>query len=281
MIDLHLHSTASDGSYRPSELVDRAEELSLYAISITDHDTITGIKEFKERIDKTNIKGIPGVEIAGDWNGKEIHILGYWIDDEDEELLNLLQEIRDNRNKRNNKIVEKLNENGYEVVLEEILEEAQGESIGRPHIASLLMKKKYFSSVSEVFSNCLARGGSCYVPRVLPTPKRVIETIHEAGGIAIWAHPLHRAHSNNKVISAIDYFKRLGLDGIESYYTEFSKNQHKLLLEKAEENQLAISGGSDFHGANQPEIFMGSGRGDLKIPDTVYDNLRSFYQNNK
>jgi 3',5'-nucleoside bisphosphate phosphatase len=280
MIDLHIHSTASDGSKTPTELVNQAIDLDLSAIALTDHDTVSGLDEFLLDIQSSKIKRIPGVEIAMHWNKKEFHILGYWIDHKNKELLDLLQTIRDNRGNRNQKIIAKLNKNGMHLSIEDVLQKAKGESVGRPHIAAVLVEKGYFASVRDVFSTCLAGGGTGYIGRVLPSPAEAIKTIKNAGGITMWAHPFHRGKSNREFDEHLKYFIELGLDGVEAYYTEFTEYQHNRAVQSAKELNLAISGGTDYHGDNQPGVYLGTGRGNLRIPNKVYDNLLSYYQEN-
>ena len=274
-----MHSTASDGTCTPSELIEMASKLNLSAVSLTDHDTITGLPEFKSRADELGIIAVPGVEVAVNWNYKELHILGFWIDETCDELNSLLQDIRDNRQIRNDKIISKLQENGYEITMDEVKQVAKGESIGRPHLASILVDKGYFKTIKDVFSTCLARGGTGYMPRVLPDPKTTIDTIHKAKGLAFWAHPVHRSNANNKnILSDLTYFKELGLDGVEAYYSQFSQQQHEMLLKHADSLSMQVCGGSDFHGLNQPDILMGKGRGNLFVPESVYENLNNYYK---
>lgn len=279
MIDLHIHSAVSDGTLSPSEIVKKADTMGLSAISLTDHDTTDGLQEFIKAAEGKNIATIPGVEMAGAWNMRELHILGYWIDWKNQKLQTVLEYSRRNRDIRNSSIIEKLNSRGYEVTYEDLIEESGGDVIGRPHIASLLVRRKYFKSIQEVFSSCLARGSECYVPRVIPEIKEVIDSIHGAGGLAIWAHPLHR--NKNDIRNAktdIISLMNLGIDGIEAYYSEFSAKQHLYLVKCSEELNLAASGGTDFHGANQPGIELGLGHGELNIPDLVYTRLFEFYK---
>jgi len=274
-IDLHMHSTASDGTFTPSELIDLAEKLNLAAIALTDHDTISGLPEFMEKSKTADVVAVPGVEIAINWNYKELHILGLWVRDDCKELNDLLEEIRKNRHIRNDKIIAKLQENDYNITIDEVREVASGESIGRPHLAAILVRKGYFKTVQDVFSTCLARGGTAYMPRTLPDPESAISTIHKAGGLTFWAHPVHRNHSRTKdLFSNLKYFKSLGLDGVEAYYSEFSQAQHQKLLKYAQELNMIVCGGSDFHGENQPGVQMGKGRGSLSVPETVYNDLQ-------
>ncbi|HBM15309.1 MAG TPA: hypothetical protein DD381_03040 [Lentisphaeria bacterium] len=279
MIDLHIHSTASDGTFSPAEIVYKAKKIELTAISITDHDTTDGIEDFLKASEEKTISIIPGVEMAGLWNMRELHILGFWIDWKEQKLQSVLEYSRINRDIRNSNIINKLNNRGYLITYDELLDESRGEVIGRPHIASLLVRKKYFKCAQDVFSACLARGSECYVQRVIPEMKEVISAIHSAGGLAVWAHPLHRnKHDIRNTKSDIISLMELGLDGIEAYYSEYSIKQHNYLLKCAEELNLAVSGGTDYHGSNQPGIELGTGHGNLKIPDSVYTNLYNYYK---
>lgn len=278
MIDLHVHSTASDGTYTPSDLVKLAEKLKISVIALTDHDTIGGLKEFTAALKNSNVIGIPGVELAVIMKKHECHILGYWIDNDCDRLNELLEEIRKNRDERNVNIINALQKSGLKVTMEDIAKEVKSESIGRPHIASALVKKGYFKTIKDVFSYCLARGNYGYVPRKISEPKTAIDTIHAAGGIAFWAHPLHRAHHNNNIMPSLKYLLELGLDGIEAYYSEYTTHQQKLLLNYATNLNIPVCGGTDFHGKNLPDILLGSGRGNLKIPDKVYCDLLEYYE---
>lgn len=277
MIDLHIHSTASDGTLSPEEIVREAVKMGLKAVALTDHDTVNGLEEFLNSAKDTSVSAVPGVEIAGAWNHRELHILGFWIDSRNEQLGTLMENARNNRTIRNTAVIEKLNVRGYEVTQDELTAESKGEVLGRPHIASLLVRKKYFKNAHDVFSSCLARGSECYTPRILPEIRDVIEAIHFAGGVAIWAHPLHRNKNDIRniktdIISLVSF----GLDGVEAYYPEYTLKQHNVLLKCAEELNLAISGGTDFHGDNQPTIKLAVGRGELNIPDSVYINLKNY-----
>ncbi len=194
------------------------------------------------------------------------------------ELNELLFEIRANRSKRNLLIIEKLNALGYAITLEEILEVAGGESVGRPHIASVLVRKGFFKTTQDVFSSCLANGGDGYAKRILPTPQRAIGAIKEAGGISFWAHPAHRNKTTDKNIkSTIQHFLDIGLDGIESYYSEFTVAQQTHLNKLAAELGIPVCGGSDFHGSHQPTIEFAAGRGGLLVPESVYEELLRYY----
>ena len=273
-IDLHTHSTVSDGSFTPSELIEHAHEIGLAAIALTDHDTASGIDEFLEAAVKyDNIEAIPGVEISVGFKSKEIHLVGLFIDHKSESLLELLCEIRRERNKRNELIIDKLQAMGYDIALQELLDIAGGESIGRPLLAKILIKKGYFTEVQEVFDKCLKRGAPAYCPRVLPTPEKGISEIHKAGGIAVWAHPLYRSSNDRNSIRKV-LREMTEIDAIEAYYTSFTPTQTRAVLEVAEEFNIPVSGGSDFHGANQNGIELGTGYGELAVPYDILEKLR-------
>lgn len=278
-IDLHTHSVASDGSKTPSEIIEMAERLGLAAVALTDHDTISGLPEFIARGATSPIAIVPGVEVAVNWNHRELHILGFFVSTECPTLNALLQEIRDNRDKRNELIIAKLRENGVNISIDDVLKVANGESVGRPHIARVLVEKGYYKTPKDVFSECLARGGTGYAPRLLPEPKIAIDAIRAAGGSAFWAHPTHRDKSEMSAIrSTMEYFLGLGIDGVEAYYTEFSIGQHQAILKMAETLGVPVCGGTDYHGDNQPGIDLGVGRGDLFVPESVYDRLAAYHQ---
>jgi predicted metal-dependent phosphoesterase TrpH len=274
LIDLHTHSSASDGSFTPSEILEHAYEIGLSAVALTDHDTLSGIEEFLESSKKyKGLEAIPGVEISVGFRSKEVHIVGLFVDYTSESLNELLCEIRKNRNARNERIVEKLQEMGYDVTLQELLDVAGGDSIGRPLLAKILIQKKYFSEVQEVFDKCLKRGAPAYVQRVLPDPEKAIGEIHKAGGIAIWAHPLHRSSNDRNLMRKV-LREIKNIDAIEAYYPSFTPTQTKAVMEVAKEFDIPLSGGTDFHGKNQDRIMLGSGYGDLKIPYEVLEKLK-------
>ena len=282
MIDLHTHSAASDGSDTPSELLALALEIGLSGIALTDHDTVSGISEFLEAAKNKPIRAVPGLEISSTLFNREIHILGLFIDHTSEKLAGFLREIRKNRNARNELILQKLNAMRYEITQEELNDCAGGESIGRPHFAKILVDKGYFQTPQEVFDRCLKRGARAYVPRILPTPGESIGAIHEAGGLAIWAHPVYRASGERAFVRK--YLKRLirhGLDGIEVYYSLYSFAQHSMLMDASVEHGILISGGSDYHGKNQKTIQLGKGGGSLAVPDEVLDRLEQAWQARK
>lgn len=276
IIDLHIHSTSSDGSCSPTEIVKMAKELGLAAIALTDHDTVAGIPEFLHQAEMAeNMALVPGVEISVDLFGSEAHIVGLFIDHENQDLLKLLREIRDNRDQRNIQIIAKLNDKGYDITLDEVLEVAGGESVGRPHFAKILIEKGYFTENQEVFDKCLKKGAPGYCARKLPRLDDAINHIHGAGGIAIWAHAVYRRDDEHSYVrKTIKKLIKFGLDGVETYYTTFQPHQQDMMASLAAEFKMIPSGGSDFHGSNQPKIQLAHGYGDMRIPEEVYHNLK-------
>ena len=276
-IDLHSHSTASDGSFSPAELITKAEEIGLSALALTDHDTISGIPEFISAASATGkVEAIPGVEVSVQFMGKEIHIVGIFVDYTTESFLKMLDEIRTHRNQRNTLIIEKLQGMGFEITLQELLDVAGGESIGRPLLAKILIQKGYFTEIQEVFDKCLKRGAPAYCARVLPSPERAIKEIHNAGGVAIWAHPLYRSANDRAYLrKVLRELTKLGIDAIEAYYTAFNEAQTRAVIDVAKEFNLPLSGGSDFHGTNQKGIELGKGYGELTVPYELLDILKA------
>ncbi|HCE42905.1 MAG TPA: phosphoesterase [Lentisphaeria bacterium] len=274
-IDLHTHSTASDGTSSPSQLLSLASGKGLGAIALTDHDTVSGLGEFLGAAGKyPDIKLVPGVEMSVKHYDFSIHILGLFIDPGTAVLEKMLCEVRKGRNERNDLIALKLEKQGYDICIEEVNELAGGECPGRPHFASILVKKGYFKTMQEAFDKCLKNGRSGYCKRELPMPGDAIEVIHKAGGLAIWAHPMSYSDTSRKTISKIlKFLVGKGLDGIEAYYPLFSPEQTVCLLDLADKYGIAVSGGSDFHGVNMKNIELGTGTGTLAVPFSVYENL--------
>lgn len=242
-IDMHTHSTFSDGVYSPSRLVDYAIEKGLSGIAITDHDTVDGIEEAIKRasIYKDFII-IPGVELSTEYNNEEVHILGYMINYKMEYLLKILQHLQDARSNRAVKIINKLKKLGIKINYEDIIKIAGDGVVGRPHIARSLIKKGYVQTVKEAFIEYLAKGALAYVPKQKLTPKCAINIIKKAGGFSVAAHP-----GLLKSETVLNYLIGLGINGIEVYHSKHTIEQSKKYLELAKKYNLIITGGSDFH----------------------------------
>jgi len=259
-VDLHSHTTASDGVHAPSESVKLAAQVGLSALAITDHDTVAGIEEAMEAGKKLGIEIVPGVEVSTVANGQDIHILGYYIDYRDKLFLQRLKQLRDTRDRRNEMMIEKLQQLGLDVTLAEVIEHAgkadpskdqeKGETIGRPHIAAVLLAKGYVSSVSEAFDKYLGRDGKAYVnpPRI--TPFQAVDWIREAGGTPVIAHP-GLYHDDELVEQIIKY----GVDGIEAYHSDHTAEDESRYAAMAARHGLIATAGSDFHGERGGELF--------------------------
>ncbi len=276
-IDLHTHSTASDGTFTPAEVFAAALELNLSAVALTDHDTIDGLAEFMAAgKDHPECEAVPGVEVACTLYMREIHITGLFIDRRSAALLAFLEKCRQERAKRNRDIFLKLHFLGYELAPE--MEEFGNkplDAIGRPHFALALKNRYGFATSQQVFDKLLGHNRPAWVPRRLPSPQEAITAIHAAGGAAVWAHPILR-DSNERafLMRACRKMASWGLDALEGYYSLFSARETLLVSEAAEKFGLVLSGGSDFHGENSPNIVLGFGAGGLRVPEELLYKLK-------
>ena len=274
-IDLHLHTTHSDGSLRPSDVLALAKQARVTTLAITDHDITTGIDEAIAAGQELGIEVIPGVEVSSFDGRSELHILGYYIQCEDPAFASRLATLRASRHRRNPLIIERLREAGLDVTYDEVCTLAGTESVGRPHIARLLMQKKYVASAKEAFDRYLAEGKAAYVARELPTPAEAIQWIREAKGVAVLAHPTWVKDSGDGLRSCVTALKDAGLRGVEVHYSTHSKSQTAQYLDLARSLNLLVTGGSDFHGITKPDIEVGSGRGDLKVNPSLLEPLKA------
>ena len=276
-IDLHIHSTASDGTLTPTEIVQTAlkstkSEKDPIVIALTDHDTVAGVSEFlkEAKKNKERVTAIPGVEISTNYHGVEIHILGYNVDPENKELLEQLKICRESRDGRNEKIISRLQAEGFQITMEDIKPEDPNETIARPHIAKQLMKKKYVSSVKEAFDKYLAEGRSFYVERIMPTPQEAIRLIKNSGGTPVLAHLMYykKLNAAEKEV-LVSELKEAGLEGIEAYYNTYTPVEEEYVSSLAKQNALLLTGGTDFHGQNKPHISLFTGQGNMEVPEAI------------
>lgn len=273
MIDLHIHTTFSDGTCSPEEVVRIAKEKGLFAIAVTDHDTTDGVKIALKKGQEMGIEVISGVEISADFE-IEMHILGLFIDVDNVFLQDKLKILEVFRKERNPKIIKKLRKMGYDISMEDVERVASGEVIGRPHIARVLVQKGYFDSTKAVFEKLLGFGKPAYVKKEKLKPYEAIRAIKEANGIAILAHPHKYLYLDEGPENVFEELKEYGLDGLEVYHSDHTDKETRELLEIAKKLDLVISGGSDFHGANKPDIEIGIGRGNLNIGIDVLQMLK-------
>lgn len=278
MVDLHTHSTHSDGTYSPEELINLAKKIGLKGLALTDHDTISGLKEAFEYANQVNLPFLCGIEISIKYekNG-HFHLLGYFLSPEIPELDSVLQKLKEARKNRNKKLIEKLQNIGIDITYEELLNLGKGE-IGRPHIANLLVKKKVVKNVQEAFDKYLKKGAIAYVPKALLTPEEGIAIITKAKGIPVLAHPISLSLSEEELFDYLKYLKDLGLKGVEAYYSEHTREFTNFLLDCAKKLNLCVTGGSDFHGENKPDIKLGTGFGNLRVPEECFTNLVNMLQ---
>lgn len=275
-IDLHSHTTASDGTFTPTEIVDYACKKGLKALAITDHDTVAGLEEAvthgKEAHPELTV--VPGIEYSTVKNGGDVHVVGLFVDYKDEAYRAGLQGFINSRIERNRKICDKLTEAGMPITYEELTEANPGAVITRAHFGRMLLAKGYVSSIKEVFDNYLGDHCPCYVPREKITPEMAVEQILMGKGLPILAHPMIYKLNDEELDDLTASMKEVGLVGIEAYYSTYTLQDESRVLELAKKYDLMISGGSDFHGKNKPDIDLGSGMGRLAIPYEIYEKLK-------
>ena len=257
-IDLHTHSSASDGTLSPRSLVKLAAETGLRAISLTDHDTIDGIDDALQAGMDFGVEIIPGVEISVNWEEGSMHLLGYYIDHLHDSMTDALQTCKLSRDNRNEKILSRLNELGYNIKLEDVLKISPDGTCGRAHIARLLIESGRFETIGQVFDKLLNRGAAAYMERYRLQLKEAIQVIHDAGGIAVWAHPGNHSRLN-RMLELLPKWGDFGLDGLESDYADHSIDLRDDLRKQALQYGLIYTGGSDFHGSIKPENSLGNG----------------------
>ena len=275
LIDLHVHTKASDGTMTPAQVVAHAMEKGLRALAITDHDTVDGVGEATLAGQELGLEVVPGVEVSVDYHNGEMHILGYYLDVHNPGLqknLGLLLQYRDERNPR---MIEKLRSLGFDITLDEVVEAAAGGVVGRPHFAAVMRKKGYVNSFDQAFDWYLGAGKAAYVKKERLTPREGIELIKAAGGIPVLAHPKYLKVDNNRLYSLVTELKGYGLQGIEAFYTTHTPAETQLFLKVAGANSLLVTGGSDFHGKNKPDIEIGTGEGQLAVPYSVLEQLKA------
>ncbi len=276
-IDLHVHSTASDGSYTPSELVRYAIEKGLIAFALTDHDTTEGIDEALNEAELINdfspIKVIPGIELSAEYKGKDIHILGLNIDYHNKEFQDKIEYFRNIRAERNVKMIKLLNKHGFKITEEQLQERFKDAVITRAHFAIMLVECGYVKDKDIAFKKYLNPGCPCYVPRTRINVIDAISLIHLANGKAVLAHPLLYHFSEEELDSLVALLKANGLQGLEAIYSSNKWNDESRMKQLAQKYDLFITGGSDFHGLAKPTLDLGIGYGNLKVPAELLSNI--------
>ncbi|WP_408956071.1 PHP domain-containing protein [Natroniella sp. ANB-PHB2] len=264
-IDLHTHTTASDGSFTPTEVVKTAKKLGFSAIAITDHDTLAGLEEGAKAAKEEGIEFVPGIELNTDYDDTEVHILGYYPDYNTEKLLKKLDTLQKARYNRIKNMVKKLNELGFEIEFKEIIDIAEGAALGRPHIAQIMLDKGYIEEWSQAFDQYIGCRRPAYIKRKKLTPKEAIQLIKSAKGVPIIAHPA--------LIGKDQLLPKLvewGAEGFEVYHTDHDQAATQRYLEFAQQHDLLITGGSDCHGPKRKgEVLLGKIKAPYKLLNKI------------
>lgn len=278
MIDLHSHSTVSDGTDSPGLVVEMARTAGLTALALTDHDTLEHVQVAQAAAQACGVRLVPGCEISCELEGRApgtMHLLVYFVDDGAGPLQGRLGELQTGRNERNEKIVETLRARGLDVTIDDVHRKAGPGSVGRPHVARVLMEKGYVSSIQEAFDVWLARGRPAYYERPRLAPETAIELAHQSGGVCSIAHPATLGLDGDALDAFIAALTDTGLDALECEYGAYTSEERSGWRVLAERHGLALTGGSDYHGENKPGLALGVGRGDLRVPDELLDALEA------
>jgi len=263
--DLHAHTSESDGTYTPEQLVKEALKRSLSAVAIVDHDTVSAIPAALKAAESTALEIIPGIELTSQYENQEVHILGYFLDHQDKGFLNKLKPVRQNRIRRVNEMIENLKGLDIELDPQTVFDIAGSGTVGRMHIARALVKDGWVGSTSEAFRKYIGDKSPAYVLGFRFSPEEAIKIIRDAGGVAVLAHP-YVLRNDEWIVE----FVAGGLQGLEAYYPEHSQSQVNYYLELAKKLNLVVTGGSDFHGSAKPNVKLGC----VKIPLELVEKLR-------
>lgn len=273
-VDLHVHSTKSDGTFSPAELVSYALEKGLAAFALTDHDTTEGIEEALAAAEGKDIEVIPGIEFSTEYEGKDIHIVGLYIDYKGEAFQRYLKDFQDSRDLRNRKMCQKLTEHGVSITYEALCSEYPDAVLTRAHYARYLWEHGYVTGMKEAFDRYIGDRAPCFIPREKVTPARAVTLILESGGIPILAHPILYHMSDARLEKLVSTLKDVGLIGIEAIYSTYNSAEERQIRHLATKYDLCISGGSDFHGGTKPGLDLGCGYGKLYVPYEVLAKLK-------
>lgn len=257
--DLHAHTTASDGSLTPTQLVHAAKDAGLFLLAVTDHDTVAGLAEAAEAARAIGIRLLPGVELSAEGAPGKCHLLGLGIDPHNETLQTTLAELSVNRRARNARMIERLQALGVAITLDEVVQAAPpGANVGRPHFAQVLLERRVVTSLPEAFDRFLGDDAPAYVEKVTLSPADAIALVHQANGKAFWAHPgLTRLGQHETHETRVGALKNVGLDGLEAYYPAYTPVETEKFVRLAQKLGLLVTGGSDFHGAPKPYTALG------------------------
>jgi len=275
MIDLHIHTTASDGTDTPSQVVRLALERDLAAIAITDHDTVDGLAEAENAAEGQNLEVVRGCELSVHTDFGELHLLGLWLPYDVGPLEACLERIRAKRGVRNERIVEKLGELGVALPYQAVLDEAQGDVVGRPHIARALVRHGFVRDEKEAFSRYLRSGAAAYVARETLPAREGVRLMASLGATVAVAHPLLARCSRSTLERTVTVLREEGLDVLEAWHSEQSPADTEWLCALARRLDLGVTGGSDYHGSVKPHVRLGMGGGGLTVSEQVLEALKA------
>lgn len=277
-VDLHVHSNASDGTLSPSKVVALAVEKGLCAIALTDHDTIEGIPEALAAAENQALEIIPGIELSCAYLEEEIHILGLYVDLSDEKFRAETNQLKGIRIKRNEEIINRFQNAGINITLEEVRAGNPDTVITRAHFARILLEKGYVKSMDQAFKHYLSYNGP-YCPRKEKiTPEHAMNILKDCNASPVLAHPYQYHLGDKKTEELVSYLKSLGLQGLEVYHSSNNQYESGKLKKLANKYELFPTGGSDFHGSNKPDIELGTGRGGLRISSLLLDDIKKIRQ---
>jgi 3',5'-nucleoside bisphosphate phosphatase len=274
-VDLHCHSTASDGSLAPAAVMRLAKEAGVSAMSLTDHDTVAGVPEAAAEAQRLGIDFISGIEISCEFcHPGTMHLLGYGVDPNSSVLAGLSRELIEARNNRNPRIIQRLNELGVKVTMSEWEDAAGGEVVGRPHLAQIMVRRNYVSSVKLAFDKYLGQGGAAYFDKERLPPRRALDRVFASGGVPVLAHPYQlRCTNDSELETVVKNLVDMGLAGLEVMHSDHDEKLVAKYSKLADRFGLVTTGGSDFHGSSKATINFGWSH-DMRVPREFFDRLR-------
>lgn len=275
LVDLHVHSTASDGTFTPAQVVEYAASKHLKAIALTDHDTIDGIDEALAASRTCGIEVIPGIELSCVYLDTEIHILGLFIDKDREEFVKQTDRLKKIREERNQEMISRFQKAGFEVSLEDLQNGHPETVITRAHFAKVLLDKGYVSSMDQAFKKYLQYGGPYCMRKEKISPEMAMDILRSGGAFPVLAHPMQYKFGYQAIEELVAFLKSMGLRGIEAYHSSHNQYESGKLKDMCTKYHLLPTGGSDFHGSNKPDIDIGSGRGGLRISSLLLDDIKA------
>ncbi len=277
-VDLHVHSNASDGTFTPARVVELAAQKGLSAIALTDHDTIEGIPEAQKAAENLPLEVIPGIELSCVYLDEEIHILGLYVDLSDKKFLAETDNLKEIRIKRNLEMINRFQNAGIDITLQEVQAGNPDTVITRAHFARILLEKGYVTSMEQAFKKYLSYNGP-YCPRKEKiTPEHAMKLLGDCNASPVLAHPYQYHLGDKKTEELISFLKQLGLHGLEVYHSSNNQYESGKLKKLAKKYQLFPTGGSDFHGTNKPDIDLGTGRGGLRVSALLLDDIKRIRQ---